>query len=239
MKRSLLFVLVSVMTAFDVEVAHGKDCQSVNFPEQAQLDGSTLRLNGLGLRQATFLKVNVYVAALSVAHVSSDPQALLGSNTPKALILHFLHNVSDDDLKKAWEEGFEHNAKAQHAALHERIEMLKSWMVDMQSGQRLTFIHKPGVGIQVEVNGTVKGLIKGDDFATAFLAMAFSDLLFMGLRRMGQVRPEDLTDDERQHLERIARTQIIDARVPTGLIGHAYFYRHPAVSADLILLSRY
>jgi hypothetical protein len=47
-----------------------------------------------------------------------------------------------------------------------------------------------------------------------------------------------LTDEERHHIERVARTQIIDARVPTGLIGHAYFYRHPAVSADLILLLR-
>ena len=56
-------------------------------------------------------------------------------------------------------------------ALHERIERLKSWMADMQSGQRLTFIHKPGAGMQVEVNGTVKGTITGDDFATAFLAI--------------------------------------------------------------------
>ena len=27
--------------------------------------------------------------------------------------------------------------------------------------------------------------------------------------------------------------------MPTGLIGHAYFYRHPAVSSDLVLLLRY
>jgi len=59
MKCSLLFVLVSVLTAFGLGVAHGKECQGVTFPEQAQVDGSTLRLNGLGLRQATFLKVNV------------------------------------------------------------------------------------------------------------------------------------------------------------------------------------
>ena len=170
-KRSLLCMLVSVLTACSIGVAHGKDCQSVNFPEQMQIDGGALTLNGLGLRQATIFKVNVYVAALYVAKVSSDSHARLGSNTPKELILHFLHNVSDDDLKKAWEEGFEHNAKAQLSALQERIEMLKSWMADMQSGQRLTFIHKPGAGIQVEVNGTVKGLITGDDFATAFLSI--------------------------------------------------------------------
>jgi hypothetical protein len=157
--------------AFGMGVAYGKDCQGVTFPAQAQVNGSTLRLNGLSLRQATFLKVNVYVTALYVANVSNDAQALLGSNTPKELILHFLHNVSDNDLTKAWEEGFEHNAKEQLAALQQRIDMLKSWMVDMQSGQRLTFLHTSGAGIQVDVNGTVKGTIPGDDFATAFLAI--------------------------------------------------------------------
>jgi hypothetical protein len=29
-------------------VAHGKACQGVNFPEQAQVDGGPLTLNGLG-----------------------------------------------------------------------------------------------------------------------------------------------------------------------------------------------
>jgi hypothetical protein len=171
MKRSLLFVLVSVITACGIGVAHGKACQGVNFPEQVQIDGGTLTLNGLGLRQATVLKVNVYVAALYVAKVSSDPHALLGANTPKELLLHFLRNVSDDDLKKAWEEGFVHNAKEQLAALKERIERLKGWMADMQSGQRLTFLHTPGAGLQVEVNGTVQGTLPGDDFATAFLSI--------------------------------------------------------------------
>ena len=37
MKRSLLFVLVSVMTACGIGVAHSKECQGVNFPEQVQL----------------------------------------------------------------------------------------------------------------------------------------------------------------------------------------------------------
>src|SRR5262249_49563262 len=171
MRYRLLLVLVSVLMVCGMGVAQAKECQGVSFPEQVQVNGSTLTLNGLGLRQATFLKVNVYVAALYGAHVSSDAQALLASNTPKELILHFLHNVSDDELKKAWEEGFEHNAKEQLTAMQVRIDMLKSWMMEMKSGKRLTFLHKPGAGIQVEVNGTVKGTIKGDDFATAFLSI--------------------------------------------------------------------
>ena len=56
-------------------------------------------------------------------------------------------------------------------ALKERIAQLQAWMVDMQSGQQLTFTHTPGAGIEVDVNGTVQGTIAGDDFATAFLAI--------------------------------------------------------------------
>jgi hypothetical protein len=164
-------MLISVSTAFGVGVAHGKECKGVNFPDQAQVEGSTLTLNGLGLRQATFLKVNVYVAALYVVKASSDANAILGSNTPKELILHFVRNVGGDELKKAWDEGFVTNAKEQLPALKERIETLKGWMADMKTGQRLTFTHKPGAGVQVNVNGTVKGTIKGDDFARAFLSI--------------------------------------------------------------------
>ena len=69
-------------------------------------------------------------------------------------------------------------------------------------------------------------------------AIGISGLLFASFRRIGQLRPEDLTDEQRQHIERVARTHLIDARVPTGFLGHAYFYRHPAVSADLVLVLR-
>jgi hypothetical protein len=149
----------------------GKACHGVNFPEQTQVQASPLTLNGLGLRQATMLKVNVYIAALYMAQKSTDANAILASNTPKQLVLHFVRDVDGADLKEAWEEGFEHNAKAQLPALKERIEQLQGWMADMKSGQQLTFTHKPGAGIEVDVNGKVQGTIAGDDFARAFLAI--------------------------------------------------------------------
>jgi esterase/lipase superfamily enzyme len=70
-------------------------------------------------------------------------------------------------------------------------------------------------------------------------AIGFSGCLFVSLRRLGQLRPEDLTDAQRQRIERMGGVQIIDARVPTGFVGHSYFYTHPAVSADLVLLLRH
>lgn len=168
-KRILAPLLVTTMLG--TGMALGKECKGVNFPDQAQVEGSALSLNGLGLRQATFLKVNVYVAALYVPKTSSDPSALLAAPGPSELVLQFVRDVGADDIRKGWEEGFAKNASAQLPALKERIATLNGWMTDVKSGQRLTFIHKPGAGIEVNVNGAVKGVVKGDDFAKAFLSI--------------------------------------------------------------------
>jgi hypothetical protein len=164
-------VVVSLTTALGVGVAHGKECKGASFPEQMQSEGGMLKLNGLGLRQATIFKVNVYVAALYVAQTSTDANAILKSNAPKELVLHFVRDVGRADLSKGWDEGFENNAKSQLPALKERIEAFKGLMPDMKTGQRLRFVSKPGAGTQVDVNGTVKGTIAGDDFARALFSI--------------------------------------------------------------------
>src|ERR1700758_3522501 len=51
-------------------------CRDISFPRHLQVSGSDLTLNGLGVRKATFLKVNVYVAALYVARPSRDATPL-------------------------------------------------------------------------------------------------------------------------------------------------------------------
>ncbi len=173
MKQGTKRILVQafLFLASGASVAHGKECNGIDFPDHAQVDGSNLTLNGLGLRLATAFKVKVYVAALYLPKTATDPNAVLASNAPNELILQFLRNVSADDLRGAWSEGFEKNAKDQLPALKERIATLNSWMADVKTGERLTFVHTPGTGVQVSVDGTVKGTIKGDDFARTFLAI--------------------------------------------------------------------
>ncbi len=167
---SSLFVL-----GVSAGIASGKECAGVSFPDQVQVEGTSLTLNGLGLRLATMLKVKVYVAALYVTKTSSDPGAILGSSAPTELVLQFVRDVGADDLRKGFDEGFEKNAKAQLPALKERIAQLNGWVTDVKSGQKLTFVHKPGTGVQVDVNGSVKGTIKGDDFFKAFLSIWLGD----------------------------------------------------------------
>ena len=169
MKRTVFLASLPLVAALGV--AQGKQCKGVDFPEHAWVGNSDLTLNGLGMRKATFLKVNVYVAALYVVHPAGDPQTLIDPATPAELILHFVRNVGIDDLRKAWLEGFEKVAQDRLPALNARIGTLNSWMEEMKTGQRLVFVRQPGAGIQVSVNGAVKGTIPGDDFSRALLTI--------------------------------------------------------------------
>lgn len=171
MKRTLPVCLLACLLPLAAPASHARECLGVSFPDRMRVDGSDLALNGLGVRKATFLKVNVYVAALYASKPSKDPKALVAASGPDELILHFVRNVGVDDLTKAWNEGFERNSKPQLPAFKERIAKLNGWMSDMKTGQRLSFIRRPGAGIEVGVDGTVKGTIEGDDFARALLSI--------------------------------------------------------------------
>lgn len=171
MHRTASLAPLIVIAALAAGVADGKQCLGISFADQVQTDGSALTLNGLGLRQATVFRVNVYVGALYLAKPSNDPTTILGSNAPYRLVLQFVRNVDAGDITKSWREGFERNSGPQLAALQERIATLNGWMTDVKTGQQLIFSFKPGTGVQVNVNGTVKGTIPGDEFAKALLSI--------------------------------------------------------------------
>ena len=174
MMRALWWTsLVSLLAAAPL---YGRECRGIVFPEHVSVHGTNLTLNGLGVRKATILKINVYVAALYVASPTHDSQVLLAGG-PTQLVLQFVRSVSAKQMREAFTEGFEKGAKdrASFGTLAPRVEMLNSWMSDIQSGQRMTFVRVPGTGISVEVNGALKGTIPGDDFARAFLSIWLGD----------------------------------------------------------------
>jgi len=171
MIRSALGLLAGLTLALGAGAAHGKECKGVVFPDQVQADAAALKLNGLGLRQATFLRIDVYVGALYLAQPSRDADAILRANGPWQLVLHFVRDVGQADLVKAWDEGFENNAKGEIPALKDRIESFKGMMADVKTGERIVMTYKPGAGVQTAVKGTAKGAIAGEDFARALLAI--------------------------------------------------------------------
>lgn len=151
--------------------AQGRECLGVALPDQLQVDGNALVLNGLGIRQATIFKVNVYVAALYVPKASNDATSILAANAPYVMQMHFVRNVGASDIAKGWTEGFERNAQAGVPPTDPRVATLRSWMSDIKTGQDMKFTFRPGAGVEGSVNGSVKGTIRGDEFGRALLSV--------------------------------------------------------------------
>jgi hypothetical protein len=162
---SVLFLLALFSTSADAAQKGG-----VTMPDTAEVGGKTLVLNGMGIREATILNIDVYVAGLYLETKSQDGGAILGSNENKRLVLKFVRDVEKNDVTKAWTEGFERNAASQLGALKARIDTINSWMADMKVGESMVFTYQAGK-IEVTVKGASKGTIQGDDFARAFFSI--------------------------------------------------------------------
>jgi hypothetical protein len=168
---STALVISVALPAGPARAASPRECDGVSFPAQVQARGETLTLNGLGLRKATIFNIKVYVGALYVTHPTADADAILNSKGPAEIEMRFVFHATAGQLRNAWQEGFEKSAPGQLPRLQSRIDQLKDWMSSVGSGQRMTFLRIPGVGIQYSLDGTVRGTISGDDFARAFLAI--------------------------------------------------------------------
>lgn len=163
-------LVFSVCTA-SAGMAADRECDGVSFPQHIQAGGRTLTLNGLGLRKATFLGIKVYVGALYLAHPTADANSILTSRDPLEIELRFVFHATAGQMRAAWREGFEKSAPHQLPQLQSRIAQLQGWMTGVGSGQRMTFVRVPGVGIEYSLDGEPHGTITGDDFAAAFLAI--------------------------------------------------------------------
>ncbi len=169
--RILAISVLSILSLSGPARVWAGELAGVTLPEQEQVGSRTLLLNGMGLREATFLKVDVYVAGLYLETKSSDAEAIIRSDQAKRLAMHFVRAVGRKDLVKAWDESFKENAGASLAALKDRVATLDSYMADVPNGATLSFTYLPGAGVTVEMQGTVKGIIPGTDFAETLFSI--------------------------------------------------------------------
>src|SRR2546425_7079046 len=164
-------VVLSVLTLSLAASASAGELSGVVLPRQIQVDSRTLVLNGMGLREATFLKVDVYVAGLYVETKSSDPDAIIRSEQAKRLVMKFVRAVGRKDLVKAWDESFQESAGASLAALKDRVATLDSYMSDVPNGALMSFTYLPGSGVTVEVQRVTKGGIAGTHVSQALFGI--------------------------------------------------------------------
>jgi hypothetical protein len=171
MKKLVALALAFIFTMGTTQTVQARACEGVTLPNSVTVDGTALTLNGMGIREATALQVNVYVAGLYLETASNNAEQILASDTKKRIVLRFVRDVGADDIRGAFREGFHNNSPSQEGALRGKIDRLLGWVADMEEGQTMQFTYVPGTGLTVVINGATKGTIDGVDFQRAFFAL--------------------------------------------------------------------
>jgi hypothetical protein len=103
-------VLAATMFAF-LSIARAAELDGVVMPNEQTVYGIRLLLNGIALRTYSVFRIHIYVAGLYLEQRSDSSKGIIHSRGLKLLVLHFLHDVSAEQARKAWQEGFDENCQ--------------------------------------------------------------------------------------------------------------------------------
>ena len=142
------------------------------FPQTTRVAGSTLTLNGAGVRRMFFFKV--YAVGLYVVRASREADELLAEPGPKRVAIRMLRDVGAERFTEALREGIRGNHdEAQLAALEPRIGELAALMKQIgeaKEGMNIALDWLPGTGTSIVIDGAARGKpIPGEDFYRALL----------------------------------------------------------------------
>jgi long-chain acyl-CoA synthetase len=85
-----------------VTVGRAATLAGVTFPDTVTVDGSTLLLNGLGLREATRLRLRAYVDGRYLEQCTSDARTAIDSHQLKQVRMEFLRSIDRRNLASGW-----------------------------------------------------------------------------------------------------------------------------------------
>lgn len=164
--KSIASLLVVALALSPVHV-HARACEGVEMPESVTVAGTRLVLNGMGIREATALQVDVYVAGLYVPTRARDAETLLASDTPRRITMHMVRDVSREDATEGFTTGLRNNSPNDLAALAPAITRLEGIVQAMHTGDIVTITYVPERGTEIAINGRVRGTIEGALFGRA------------------------------------------------------------------------
>jgi hypothetical protein len=172
LRRSFSLSLALLLLAPET---YAKQCRGVSMPERLSIDGKDLVLNGMGLREATLLNIDVYVAGLYLEQRSSDAKKILASDKPKHVLLALVRDVAREDMAEQLHKYFRYAAGGDYEALKARFERLISWLPSLRAGETFSVSYRPGHGLQVKHGKRTLGTIPGADFSRAIFAIWLGD----------------------------------------------------------------
>jgi hypothetical protein len=159
-----LFLFTSLLPA-----AAAAELEGVTLPDTRIADGTTLHLNGIGIRTYSILRIHIYVAGLYLERPSKDADAIMRSPELKMLDLKFLRDVDAERARHSWREGLEAACQPPCVLKPADLERFLAQVPALNKGDETQLLFTPE-GVQVTANGKKFGEIHDPHFAAIMLA---------------------------------------------------------------------
>jgi hypothetical protein len=166
MVRGLILAAATLVT---LSVAHAADLEGVSMPEARVVNGTQMRLNGIGLRTFSVLGVRIYVAGLYLERPNDNAEAIIHSPDTKLLDIRFLRNVDAQDARKAWQESLEQNCRPPCYLDPNDERRFLAAVPSVRKGDASTLLFTAR-GVHITLNGRPLGDILDRQFAELMLA---------------------------------------------------------------------
>jgi Chalcone isomerase-like len=165
-----LFLFVS-QTALALEI------EGTRYAPQVEVAGKTLHLVGGGIREATFLQIDVYTGAFYAEHAGCDFQRMVTADEVKMLRMDFVRDVPGKKMASNMRDNFKKQSpRGASGDLRVRIEsFLKVFTNNVKEGDAIEVRYVPGKGTAVRINGKAVGApVQGHDFMKVLWRIWFS-----------------------------------------------------------------
>lgn len=171
MKRVLIISMVMVGLS---QAGVALEIQGVTVPPQAEIDGSTLRLNGAGLRTFSLMMVpiKIYVAAFYTPGPLQTAEAVMSSSGPMSFDFTFLREVGQADVTKAWTSQFAQSVSFTYPGYEKDRDAFIAMFGALRNGG-VEQVRLIGTNTVVYDSGVRKGMIAGANFQKSFLSLWF------------------------------------------------------------------
>ena len=169
MRKTFILLAVVVFWLAPICDLHAASLAGVTLPDTVQVGGTTLVLNGLGLRKKFVVKV--YVAGLYLQQKSSDPDTIIKADAPKRIVMQFVRDVSKSQIADAFNEGFNNNAPDAEKTMKADIDRLLGALDPVKEGDQMVFTYVPGTGTTFAINGKEKLTIGAPAFGPVLFSV--------------------------------------------------------------------
>ncbi|MDX8410816.1 MAG: chalcone isomerase family protein [Mariprofundaceae bacterium] len=166
--KKILFMAAAFLLPVSISAA---EVEGVTLPEQVEVAGQKLVLNGAGVRSKFIF--DIYVGALYLPSKTRDAGKAIAMAGPKRVTMNFLYSeVSGEKLANGWSDGFEKNQSiSAMKKLQPRLDQFNAMFFTVHEGDLIVLDYVPGEGTKVSIRGEEMGAVAGEDFNQALMAV--------------------------------------------------------------------